>query len=153
MLRAYCLEFERGWDEGVPLLLFPIRDVTQESTDFSSAELVFGHTVRGPLKFLKERWLANDSSPTTNLLDYVIEFRCKLSRACKLARENLCVSQRKMKKWYDSKVTVSSEYFLQLIKFLFCYHCQFQLYRLSTAGMIDHQVGPCNYLVKAPERR
>lgn len=60
-------------------MLFPIRDVTQESADFSSAELVFGHTVRGPLKFLKERWLANDSSPTTNLLDYVIEFRCKLA--------------------------------------------------------------------------
>lgn len=68
MLRMYCKEFEKDWDDGTPLLLFAARDVTQESLGFSPAELVFGHTVRGPLKLLKERWLENQPAPT-NLLE------------------------------------------------------------------------------------
>ncbi len=38
----------------VPLVLFAVREAVQESLGFSPAELVFGHTVRGPLKMLKE---------------------------------------------------------------------------------------------------
>lgn len=68
MWRMYCKEFEKDWDDGTPLLLFAARDVTQESLGFSPAELVFGHTVRGPLKLLKERWLENQPAPT-NLLE------------------------------------------------------------------------------------
>lgn len=49
MLRAYCLEVQKDWDEGVALL-FAVREVVQESLGFSPAELVFGHTVRGPLE-------------------------------------------------------------------------------------------------------
>ena len=100
MLRAYCKEFERDWDEGTPFLLFAAREVTQESLGFSPAELVFGHTVRGPLKLLKERWLANQSPPT-NLLDFVCHFRSKLNKACELARQNLGEAQERMKGWYD----------------------------------------------------
>lgn len=70
-----------------------IREVTQESTGFSLAELVFGHSVRGPLKLLKEKWLGCESGPTTNLLEFVRDFRFKLSRACELASENLGVAQ------------------------------------------------------------
>ena len=51
MLKTFCLEIESDWDEGVPLALFAVREVVQESLGFSPAELVFGHTVRGPLKF------------------------------------------------------------------------------------------------------
>ncbi|KAK0143189.1 Retrovirus-related Pol polyprotein from transposon 412 [Merluccius polli] len=58
ILKTFCLEFERDWDEGVPLALFAVREVVQESLGFSPAELVFGHTVRGPLKLLKESWLS-----------------------------------------------------------------------------------------------
>lgn len=50
-----------------PLLLFAATEVTQESLGFSPAELLFGHTVRGPLKLLKEKWLENPLS-STNLL-------------------------------------------------------------------------------------
>ena len=49
LLKTYCKEFESDWDDGIPLLLFAVREVVQESLGFSSAELVFGHTVRGPL--------------------------------------------------------------------------------------------------------
>ena len=51
MIRTYCFEFEHDWDEGIPFLMFAARDSTQESLRFSPFELVFGHSVKGPLKF------------------------------------------------------------------------------------------------------
>jgi len=98
MLRAFCLEFQKDWDDGVPMVMFAVREVVQESLGFSPAELVFGHTVRGPLKVIKDHWT---SDPTPNILDYVSGFRFKLRRACELAKENLEISQRRMKKRYD----------------------------------------------------
>ena len=52
MLRKYCVETEKQWDEGVLFVLFAACDAVQESIGFSSAQLVFGHTPRGPLKSL-----------------------------------------------------------------------------------------------------
>ena len=66
-------------------------------------ELVFGHSVRGPLKLLKEKFLSNDETPL-NLLQYVSDFRNRLSRACEVARSNLKTSQSKMKARYDNHV-------------------------------------------------
>ena len=54
MLRAYCLQHGKDWDEGVHLVLFASREVVQESLGFSPFELLYGRTVRGPLKVLKE---------------------------------------------------------------------------------------------------
>ena len=50
MIRTYCYDTEKDWDEGVHLLLFAARESVQESLNFSPFKLVFGHTVRGPLK-------------------------------------------------------------------------------------------------------
>ena len=63
--------------------------------------LVFGHSVRGPLKLLKQTFLSNDERPL-NLLQYVSDFRNRLSRACEVARSNLKKSQGKMKARYDN---------------------------------------------------
>lgn len=52
MLRKYCAESNREWDEGLPQLLFAIQETIQESLGFSPTELVFGHTVRGLLRLL-----------------------------------------------------------------------------------------------------
>ncbi|KAI5617705.1 hypothetical protein C0J50_22774 [Silurus asotus] len=43
MIRTYCFENEKDWDEGVHLLLFAARESIQESLGFSPFELVFGH--------------------------------------------------------------------------------------------------------------
>ena len=80
-------------------MLFAAQEAVQESLGFSPFELVFGHTVRGPLKLLKEKWLTETSD--LNLLDYVSDFKEKLYNACKLAQENLKSSQMKMKMWFD----------------------------------------------------
>ncbi len=101
MLRAYCFELERDWEEGVPWLLFASREVVQESLGFSPAELVFGHTPRGPLTVLKEKWLCD--SKCGILPEYVTKFRTRLYRARELAKQNLEKTQNKMKTWFDKK--------------------------------------------------
>ena len=80
MIRTYCLDNERNWDEGISLLLFEVRESVQESLGFSPFELVFGHSVHGPLKLLKENWLS-ENTESLNLLDYVSKFRSKLKKS------------------------------------------------------------------------
>ena len=46
MIRSFCFDTEKDWDEGIHLLLFAVRESVQESLGFSPFELVFGHTVR-----------------------------------------------------------------------------------------------------------
>ena len=82
------------------MLLFAVRESVQESLGFSPFELVFGHTVRGPLKLLKEKFLSDDDS-SLNLLQYVSDFKNRLSKACEAARSNLKSAQSKMKSHYD----------------------------------------------------
>ena len=103
MIRSYCFDTEKDWDEGIHLLLFAVRESVQESLGFSPFELVFGHSVRGPLKLLKEKFLSNDETPL-NLLQYVSDFRNRLSKACEVARSNLKTSQGKMKARYNNHV-------------------------------------------------
>ena len=100
MIRSYCFDTEKDWDEGIHLLLFAVRESVQESLGFSPFELVFGHTVRGPLKLLKEKFLSDDDS-SLNLLQYVSDFKNRLSKACESARSNLKSAQSKMKLHYD----------------------------------------------------
>lgn len=89
MLRTYCLEFEKDWDEGVHMHMFAIREVIQDLLGFSPSEVVFSHAVRGPLKLLKEKLLGEGTEQ--NLLDYVSNFSFKRRRACEIARDNIGV--------------------------------------------------------------
>ncbi|KAM9456054.1 retrovirus-related Pol polyprotein from transposon 17.6 [Clarias gariepinus] len=100
MLRAYCLSTGKDWVEGLPMLMFAVRETVQESLGFSPAELVFGHTVRGPLKLLSEQWLLKDPV-SSNILDYVSAFRERLHKACEIAKSHLATVQSKMKLRHD----------------------------------------------------
>ena len=66
MIRTYCLDFEKDWDEGFHLLLFAAREAVEETLGFRPFHLVFGRAVRVPLKFFKEKWLNDETD--TNLL-------------------------------------------------------------------------------------
>ena len=70
MIRSYCFDTKKD----IHLVLFAVRESVQESLGFSPFELVFSHTVRGPLKLLKEKFLSNDDS-SLNLLQYVSDFK------------------------------------------------------------------------------
>lgn len=98
LLRAYCTELDRDWEEGLPWLMLAAREVSQESLGFSPNDFVFGHTVRGPLASLCSDWKVEGAR--TNLINYVNGFRQRLYKANKMAKENLQAAQNKMKKLY-----------------------------------------------------
>lgn len=89
LLRAYCVELGGNWEEGLPWLLLAAWEVVQESTGFSPNDLVFGHTVRGPLSLFKDGWMEAD--PPMNMIDYVNGFRHRLYVAGELARGTLAI--------------------------------------------------------------
>ncbi len=74
LLRAYCTELGRDWEEGLPWLMLAAREAVQESTGFSPNELVFAHVVRGPLVLLKDIWV--EAAPPKNLIDFVNGIAC-----------------------------------------------------------------------------
>ncbi len=90
-------------------MLFAVHNTTQASLGFSPSELVFGHTVRGPLKILQEQILsASCTSSTTNVLDYVSAFRERLHTVWKLVKHSLSSVQSQIKSHYDQKAVPRS---------------------------------------------
>ncbi|XP_064081439.1 uncharacterized protein LOC135198014 [Macrobrachium nipponense] len=104
MLKRMCSEQPKEWPRFLAPLLFAYRDVPQASTKFSPFELVYGHTVRGPLTFLKELWTEDIEEPEVRTsYEYVINLRERLEDTCRLASEGLHSAQDKAKKYYDLK--------------------------------------------------
>lgn len=151
MLRTYCQEFAQDWDDGVHMLMFAVREVVQESLGFSPCDLIFAHTVRGPLKLLKDQWLNDEKKE--NLLDFVSSFRSRLRRACELAKENLECAQTKMKTWFDknakSRVFKPGEKVLVLLPMP---GSSLQA-RYSGPYVVKSKVGDRDYLISTPDRR
>lgn len=102
MLRSYCFEMGKDWDEGVPLVMFAVCETIQESLGFSPAELVFGHTVRGPLKLFREQ-LLSETKPQISVLEYVNTFRECQHQARQVALSELGCTQTKMKTHFYKK--------------------------------------------------
>ena len=151
MIRIFCVENEKDWDEGVHLLLFAARESVQESLGFSPFELVFGHNVRGPLSLLNEQWSYSDTQ--IGLLDYVLKFKERLRKACELAKQNLQSAQHKMKTWYDRKARSRS--FGPGDKVLVLFPLQGNPLQAKCHGPyeISSKLSDLNYVVKTPDRR
>ncbi|XP_070403201.1 uncharacterized protein [Nothobranchius furzeri] len=104
MLTKYCLSKSKTWEEGLPFVLFAAREAVQDSLGFSPAQLVFGHTPRGPLKALKERFLFSDP-PDRKVREYVQLFQKRLKEANAIAKTHLDKAKLKMKVQYDKTAT------------------------------------------------
>uniref|UniRef100_H3C3V9 ribonuclease H n=1 Tax=Tetraodon nigroviridis TaxID=99883 RepID=H3C3V9_TETNG len=147
MLQKYCLESGKEWDEGLPFLMLAARESVQESTGFSPAELVFGHTVRGPLRMLRERYLSVTVSPKQSVIDYVSSFRERLRKAC----ENR--AQRAGQKLRNEK-----PYRGHLKLMIRCYACfQYQVLHSRRSSVVRiglrRSVDETDYVISTPDRR
>ena len=152
MMKIYCFETVKEWDEGIHLPLFAAQESVQECLGFSPFELVFGHTMGGPLKLFKEKLLP-DSSESINLLQYVSDFRTKLYRACKLARVNLSSSQKSMKKKYDVDAVERNFKPGQKVLALLAVAGNPLNSRFFGPYVIEKRLSDLNYVVVAPDRR
>lgn len=75
--------------------MFTARESRHESLGFNLFELVYGHSVRGTLKLIKERSL-QDNPNQMNLLDYVRSFRNRITEVIKLVRKHLELALEKV---------------------------------------------------------
>ncbi|XP_030839510.1 uncharacterized protein LOC763830 [Strongylocentrotus purpuratus] len=153
MIKSYCLENSGDWDKGIPFLLFASRDTPNDSTGFTPFELVFGHEPRGPLKVVKEQLLSEMKEESENVLDYVSQFRERLSRACELAGQHLKSSQVVMKARADKKA--ESRSFEHGDKVLVLLPMPGEPLRAKFSGpyMVERKLGKETYLVSTPDRR
>ncbi|XP_071791644.1 uncharacterized protein [Asterias amurensis] len=103
MLRRMCNERPRDWDRYIPALLFAYRESPQESLGYSPFQLIYGHTVRGPLTILKELWTGNAPEEVKTTYQYVVDLKERLETTCKLAREELAKSSTRYRKYYDTR--------------------------------------------------
>ena len=88
MIRKLVEDEPQFWDKFLQPLLFAYREVPQTTTGFSPFELIFGHTVRGPLFLLKERILESDADPKlVPITTYVIQMRDRIKEFMKIANE------------------------------------------------------------------
>ena len=151
LLRAYCMELGQSWEDGLPWLLLASREVIQESTGFSPNELVFGHSVSGPLAVLKEG--AGLQEPPKPLCDYVNGFKRRLYEAVRLARVNLSVTQSKMKQRYDQKA--QARVFALGDKVLALLPVVSSLFHAKFAGpyTVIRKVSDVNYMIATPDGR
>ncbi|XP_030271930.1 uncharacterized protein LOC115581177 isoform X1 [Sparus aurata] len=151
LLRAYCTELDRDWEEGLPWLMLSAREVSQESLGFSPNDLVFGHTVRGFLASLQSDWKSKEAPQ--NLIDYVNGFRHRLYQANKLAKENLKAVQHKMKRLHDRRAE-SREFSPgdQVLALLPLVGSPFQA-KFCGPYMVAKKVSDLNYLISTPDRK
>ncbi|XP_071959881.1 uncharacterized protein [Antedon mediterranea] len=152
MIKTYCLQCEKEWDEGVPLLLFAVRETVQESLGFSPFELVYGHSVRGPLKIVIERLLGN-AEESVSILDYVSEFRYRLNRAREMARKNLVKAQGKMKRLFDRKSEKRSFNSGDEVLVMLPLPSQPLSARFAGPYKVVEKVGEVDYVLDTPDRR
>ena len=90
----------KDWDTLLPYLLFAYREVPQSSTGFSPFELLYGHTVRGPLDILKESWQGSIRGEES-VVSHVLAIRERLERTMKLVEFNLKRAQEQQSVQYN----------------------------------------------------
>ncbi|KAL2077768.1 hypothetical protein ACEWY4_027272 [Coilia grayii] len=151
LLRAYCLEMKKDWEEGVPWMLLAARGVVQDSTGFSPNELVFAHQVRGPLSVLKDG--LEESQPPVNLVDFVNGFRRRLTLAWKMASDNLTGAQSKMKKRYDRRAVERGFSPGDQVLALLPMPSSLFSARFSGPYTVMRQLSECDYLLATPDRK
>ena len=151
MLRAYCTEMDRDWEDGMPWLMLAAREAVQESTGFSPNELVFSHRVQWLLALLKAGWV--DVEPPKNLIDFVNGFRHRLFVGGGMAKRNLQMSQNKMKKTYDRRIECQ-EFSLgdQVLALMPVVSSPFQA-KYTGPYTVAEKVLDLNYLIARPGRK
>ena len=92
MLPTMCAECPKDWDKYLPALLFAVREIPQESLEFSPFELLYGRYVRGPMQILRKLWSVEET-----------ELRKRLEKTCKLAQDNVRKLDIKQNAFYEKR--------------------------------------------------
>ncbi|XP_069176273.1 uncharacterized protein [Procambarus clarkii] len=101
MLRKFCYDRQSKWVEDLPYLLFAVRSVPNESLGVSPFEMIFGHSVRGPLEVARDHWL--DEETNEDIVDWLSTNNGRLFSAWEMATRTLENTQKTSKSKYDRR--------------------------------------------------
>lgn len=102
MLRKYCHETGTSWDTHLDWLMFAIREANHDALGVSPFELLFGQSLRGPLKVLKNKWFDSKTTPVT-VNQYLSELVKKSQTVNVLAKSHLFQLQDKTTQFWETK--------------------------------------------------
>ena len=154
MLRKFCNSSISDWDDGLPLMLFAIRESVQESLGYSPFELLYGRQVRGPLKVLKNQWYQETPEyPKQTVNQYIDNLKQKLKTVRSIALENLRKSQTKMKLKYDQKVKVREFKAGDEVLLYLPIPGAPLSHKFQGPYIVSHRLNKLNYVVFTPDRR
>ena len=103
-LKKLAAEKPKDWDRYLSPLMFALRDSVHEGHGFTPFELLFGRSVRGPMKILKELWTnENLQEETKDVYSYMLELQERIQETCKVAQQEIAKMQRKNEKYYNKR--------------------------------------------------
>ncbi|XP_064474611.1 uncharacterized protein LOC135388765 isoform X1 [Ornithodoros turicata] len=151
VLRALCYEHKKYWDMCLPAAMFALRTVPHEATGFSPAELVYGRSLRSPLRIIREQWEDSGDDPT--VVDYVLELLNRLHVAQELTLENMKIAQEKAKTYYDR--TARSRLFSPGQKVMILRPCRQNKLQVQWEGpaQVIEKLSDTNYVVQLGKRK
>jgi len=92
----------------IPMLLFALREIPNQTTGFAPSHLVYGRQVRGLLAVMRDSWTQSDridehiKIPAAKYLEPLTE---RIKTASAAAGQNVSEAQRKSKERYDKQST------------------------------------------------
>jgi len=102
MLRHMCPEKPKDWDRCWTIVVR-----LQDSLGYSSFELLYGRTVRGPMSILRVLMTNEKVEPEVKTTyEYVFDLKDRPQSTCELAQTELQKSQIRQKKYYDRRTKV-----------------------------------------------
>ncbi|XP_069181863.1 uncharacterized protein [Procambarus clarkii] len=101
MLRKFCYDRQSKWVDELPYLLFAVRSVPNESLGISPFEMIYGHSVRGPLEVARDHWL--DKETNEDVVDWLSTNKGRLFSAWEMATRTLESTQKTTKSRYDKR--------------------------------------------------
>ncbi|KAK8769473.1 hypothetical protein V5799_014060 [Amblyomma americanum] len=99
VLRALCFQQQSDWELCLPGVMFALRTAPHAATGFSPAELVYGRSLRSPLRMLRDSWEGRGDDPV--VVEYVLSLLERLRRAQELSGEAMAKAQQRAKVYYD----------------------------------------------------
>lgn len=151
LLRALCFERKTDWDRCLPATMFALRTVPHEATGFAPAELVYGRSLRSPLRILRESWEGRGEDPT--VVEYVLALLDRLHHSQELAEGAMAEAQQRAKRYYDRNARARK--FEVGDKVMLLRPCQKNKLELQWEGpaQVIQKLSETNYVVRIPGKR
>lgn len=151
VLRALCYENRKDWEACLPATMFALRSVPHEATGFSPAELVYGRSLRTPLRMLRESWEGRGEDPT--VIEYVLGLLGRLQTCRELVEANMTMAQLKAKRLYDKNARQRSFSEGDQVMLLASSKANKLAVQWEGPAKVMQKLSDTNYVVKLPGRR